>query len=309
MNIAEKYINNNINGWGGEKLAAKAWNMLKSSDSFKPLPKRYGSSEKRKVFLHLLVRQLLKRDVENIAQQIGDCVSWGARNAIEYLECAEILLGGDLEKYRPIYAPYLYGTGRVFVGKNQLGRGDGSLGSWQAEAVIKYGALASDEYGCPAYSGKVASDWGYNPGPPDKYVNIARLNPVKSASIVKNWDELVTAISNGYPCTIASDQGFSMAPDSEGFHRPQGKWMHQMCVCGIDQIYKYEYGLIRNSWGNVHGQLYDFNTNEKLPVGYLRVKRATIERMIQQGDTFAYSNFQGFPEQYPAIEKSLFKMI
>jgi hypothetical protein len=305
MNIIAGFYQSGFKGWLGKAKAEKEWEILKDSPSFVNFEiKNFQGS--RRIMLHDVVRKVLGRDIENVAQQVGDCVSWGARNAVEYLMCSEILMLGDREKYRPVFAPYLYGTGRVQVGGGQL-RGDGSLGSWMAEAIVKYGVLASDEEGVPQYSGSIARQWGAPPGPPNKFLEIGKKHPVKSAARIKSWDELVTALCNGYPCTVASNQGFEMEPRSDGFHAPSGQWAHQMAIVGVDAEVTDEYGLIRNSWGDVHGHLKDFNTGEDIPVGCLRVRRKTIEKMITSGEVFAFSSFEGFPEQ--DLPRAMFKFI
>jgi len=225
--------------------------------------------------------------------------------------CCERLLKGDNEKFRPVFPPYLYGTGRIYVGGGQLGNEDGSLGSWMADAIVKYGVLCSDEPGVPVYSGSVASSWGGTRGRPtlDKWKPIAEVHPVKSAAKIDNWDELVTAICNGYPCTVASMQGFNMEASSDGFHRANGQWAHQMTWIGVDDEVSDPYAILLNNWGDVHGRLKDFKTGENLPEGVLRVRKSTVQSMINAGETFAYSNFDGFPDQQEKLEKALFKLI
>ena len=233
------------------------------------------------------------------------CVSWGGRNACEYLACCDILMRGDHESYHPVFPPYYYGTSRVQIGGGRLST-DGSLGSWLAAAVMKYGTLFSDEHGVPNYGESVARNWGKN-GPPDQFMQVGKKYLVKSAAQIKNWEELVEAICNGYPCTVASDQGFEMTPDANGFHNPKGTWQHQMCITGIDDEWNDPYALIRNSWGDVHGKMVNFHDkNEVLPAGYLRVRKKTIERMINQKEVFAWSQFDGF--QMQDINKGLFKI-
>jgi hypothetical protein len=297
------FYQSGMKGWLGTVAAKKAWAVLKDSPSFVKFNLSTGS---KRMMLFDVVRKVLGQDTENYAQQIGDCVSFGAKNAIEYLMCTEVLMLGDREKFKPIFPPYLYGTGRVFVGGGQI-NGDGSLGSWMAEAVIKYGAIPSDTEGCPAYSGSIARQWGAPPGPAQKFVDVGKLHPVKSAALISNWNELVEAICNGYPCTVASNQGFNMEASRDGFHAPSGSWGHQMCIIGVDDEASDPYAIVLNNWGDVHGRLKDFNTNEDLPIGVLRVRKRTIERMIDAGETFAFSNFEGFPEQ--PIAKELFKLI
>lgn len=309
MNIAEKYNSGIVSGWGGEQLAKSEWDMLKGSDSFVKFQLANFNADKKKTMLYHFTRKLLGADTPNYAQIRGSCVSFGAKNAIEYDACVEIVLNGEAEKFRPIFAPYLYGTGRVFIGKGRLNGSDGSLGSWMADAVVKYGVLASDEQDVPAYSGAIEKKWGDSPGPPKKFVDIASSHPILSAAKINNWNELAAAIHSGFACTVASNQGFAMQPDSAGFHRASGNWAHQMCIIGIDELYPQEYCIILNSWGDVMGQLYDFETKEKLPVGCIRAKRSVVESMISSGgETFAYSNFKGFEDRSVKLEKALFKM-
>ena len=187
-------------------------------------------SGSQKMMLHDIVRKVLGKDTENYPQQIGDCVSFGNKNAVEYLQCVEILLKGENEKFRNIFPPYVYGTSRALIGKGQIGDNeDGSLGSWAAEAVLKYGILASDEQNVPQYAGQIAKQWGSHQGPPNQFLEIGKTHPVKSAAQIRSWDDLVQSICNGYPCPVSSNQGFSMKPNSQGFHEAEGQWGHCMC--------------------------------------------------------------------------------
>lgn len=236
-----------------------------------------------------------------------NCVSFGAKNAVEYLMATEKLMKGDNEKFESIFPPYLYGIGRVLIGRGQLNGDDGSLGSWMADAVIKYGVLRSNFDGVPKYAGSVAKKWGDTPGPDKKFIEEGSKHPVKSAAKIKSWDQLVEAIVNGYPCTTASDVGYTMTAANDGFHRQTDNWGHQMCFIGVDDRATDPYAIIVNSWGDAHGQLKDFDTGENLPIGVLRVRKKDAEKHIRAGETFAYSNFDGFPEQL--IDKKLFMLI
>jgi hypothetical protein len=319
--IAHAYESGNVNGWPGEDVAREAFNLLqqpkdanKASEWFDllggPQPKfvklNLPIQANGKMMLYQFARKLLGADTKNYPQQIGDCVSFGAKNACEHLLCVQNVLGVSPNKFRPVFPPYLYGCGRVFVG-HQNNYEDGSVGSWQASAVQKYGVLASDEEGVPAYAGKVAKNWGGGQGPPQNFVTLAKTHLVKSAAQINSWNDLVAAITNGYPCTVASNQGFAMQPDGNGFHAAKGSWAHQMCIIGVDNTYKTPYAIILNSWGDVHGKLKDFETQEDLPVGTLRVRSDTIERMLRQQDTFAFSQMDWFQEQ--KLPEDLFKLL
>lgn len=234
------------------------------------------------------------------------CVSFGAKNACEYLVCVQSVLGVAPTQFRPVFPPYLYGCGRVFIGNRQIGREDGSVGAWQAQAVQQYGVLGADESNVPKYSGSLARKWGYD-GPPREFVDLAKVHLVKSAAQINSWQGMVAAVTNGYPCTIASNQGFTMEPGPDGFHQARGNWGHQMSVIGVDNKHRSPYGLILNSWGDVHGHLKDFETGEDLPIGVIRAHAEVIEGMIRQGDTFAYSHMDWFQEQ--KLSEALFKLI
>lgn len=308
-NIAREYSKGNIVGWGGPELARDAFKVV--GHNFHTFSNSFVKNARGgKMFLYQVVRKVLGEDTPNYPQQIGDCVSFGAKNATEYLTCCEMLMKGERQKYRAVFPPYYYGTGRVYVGNGQLGNEDGSLGSWMASAVMKYGTLFSDENDVPKYAGNIAKAWGGPSGRShlDKWKPTASNYLVKSAAQIRGWDDLVAAIVNGYPCTVASNQGFSMEPDGRGFHRPQGNWGHQMCFIGVDDEYSEPYALIVNSWGDVHGNLKNFHeSGEELPVGVLRCPKATAVKMIQAGETFAFSQFDGFPEQ--DLNEALFKVV
>jgi hypothetical protein len=104
-------------------------------------------------------------------------------------------------------------------------------------------------------------------------------------------------------------QGFEMEASSDGFHRPRGEWAHQMSFIGVDDDYRDPYAIILNNWGDAHGRLKDFETGENLPIGVLRVRRSVVESMINAGETFAFSNFEGFEDQNAKLNKELFKLI
>jgi len=236
------------------------------------------------------------------------CVSFGARHATMLLSLADILLRGDREKFRSVFSPYYYGTGRIYVG-GWGGYQDGSVGSWMAKAVMLYGTLFSDEPGVPKYSGQVAKSFGAAArNGIDKFKATGIKYPVKSASLIKTWDDLAGSVVNGYPVPTASNLGYSMEPGRDGFHQQITKWNHQMCFIGIDETYGEDhYALLLNSWDDVQGRLKDFQTGEDLPLGILRVRRKDVEKHLAQNECFAYSQFDGFPEQ--PIERSLFKFL
>jgi hypothetical protein len=307
MNMIEQYLDGSLKGWPGQEQAEAEYAQIKSTANFlenvaMSLPAgapRYSSN-------YLTYRKLFNKDLVNIAQEVGDCVSWGARNASAITGASDILMRGERETWKDPFPPFYYGTGRVLIGGGRLGTSDGSLGSWMASAVMKYGTVYFGDEGVPKYSGELARQYGYY-GPPNELLTVGKAFLIKSAVRVKTWDELVTFLVSGYGVTIASDRGFEMEPDRDGFHRPKGVWQHQMCFADIDDEWTRPYVITRNSWANVHGQLKDFRTNEPLPVGCLRVDRKVVEYMLSSGEAYAYTQYEQPKAQ--DIREALFKVV
>jgi hypothetical protein len=304
------YQSGTISGWAGAKdpsLVASTFAALTRAGAICPTRTQGGRSRQapNAFSLHRYVRKLLGRDIAGNIQQIGDCVSWGMKHAIEYLQVMDRLVRNRPVAFRYAFSPYLYGIGRVYIGGGRLGNEDGSLGLWQAEGVKRYGVLFADEPGVPAYSGAVAKAWGDpNPAPDlDKWKSKGQERLVKAYSLVRNTQEMRDYLADGYGATVASNVGYEMLPRSDGYHYEKEPWAHQMYVYG----YGPDYFLILNQWGDVHGRLKDFDTGEDLPVGTLRIKDRSMQKMIDAGETIVYSQFDYFPEQ--DLDKALFDLI
>lgn len=283
-------------GWAGPEALADA----KEAGAFADLPEfrivgAQGDNSEKDVRLWEFTKAVNGGEhLPNYPQQIGDCVSFGAKNAIEYLQCVQIARGPPAE-FHPVYPPYLYGTGRVQIGKGRL-RGDGSLGIWQAKAVQQYGVLAADHPDCPKYSGSVARDWGRS-GPPDWALTEGRQWLVKTIANVTTAEEVRDAICNGYPVTVAGVCGWRSTVERDGRLVAQGnaRWNHQMCIVGYDgdEPSGENYYFCLNSWGvAAHDMPIDGS-----PPGGVWLTEDQLERLVRQGDSFAYSDFDGFPAQ------------
>ncbi|MEM9704119.1 MAG: hypothetical protein AAF907_16895, partial [Planctomycetota bacterium] len=296
-------------GWAGETEAERAYEALQNSrfalESFPTAALSASASPAASdggVRLWDLVRRVRGSDTPNVAQQTGDCVSFGAKNAVEYLQCTEIA-AGDAEDFKEVFPPFLYATGRVLAGNGRLRGRAGSLGSWQAAALKEHGVLRTDTPGVPRYSGAVADAWG--DGRPVRangesvsfrdFLTIADDHPVGAAARVRTWDETVAAVANGSPVTVASNAGFTMKTGRSGYHERRGRWPHQMCVTGICDDPAKPWAALLNSWGDAHGRLTDWTTGESWPDGTLRIRREALEGMLRSGEAYALAAFAGFP--------------
>ena len=324
-NIAQYYERGDINGWAGRgkpEMVRSQFNLLEAEGNFVKF-NGYGAAPRgqRKMFLHRANRKVLGKDIPNVPQEEGDCVAEGAAHATETLTNTQTIGEAAVSQnaqevynnarliWRPVFVPFYYGTGRLYIGNGQMGRGAGSYGSWQA-AAMKYGTLFADEEGCPPYSGYCSSEWGYRRQYIDKWQPKAKCFVVRTTTKVSTWDALCDLNCAGYPVTTASDIGYSMEPGRDGFHVQNTSWGHQMMIFGVDETYREQYALMMNSWGDVHGRLRDFeDSNEELPVGVLRVKRRDIEKHLTTGENYAFSNFNGFPDNSVALSRELFTLL
>lgn len=289
----------NLCGWAGEEAARDAFTELKGK--FVPFviwdtrnEAEAVSQDKRSVLWDASLK-VLGQHIPNFPQQIGDCVSFGAANAVMYLQCVQALK--DPIKYRPVFQPFLYGTSRVLVGKGRLGcNSDGSVGSWAAAAVQDFGILFADESGVPSYSGSIAKQWGCKKSAFEKFLPIAKEFPVQSVAQVTTWQQVRDALINGYPVTVASNQGFTMRGtirDGKLWLTPRGNWAHQMAIIGYDPSPEPCFCIL-NSWGpTAHGAPAGND-----PPGSFWTTAKTVDRMVKQGDSFTFSALKGFPAQW-----------
>ena len=286
----------NFPGWAGEEEAKREWDKIGSHFAEFQIVGQEIPKAGDTVRLWDFTREVLGEDTENYAQKTGSCVAFGAKNAIEYLSCVEIAKNNESELFRPQFTPYMYYTSRVLVGKNRL-TGAGSLGSWMAKAVEEYGTVSRDIEELPEYSGKLEDQWGFGRGDCKKWVDEGDDHLIRTTARISNWSQLVEAICNGYPVTMASNLGFNMKPSGDGFHKRRGSWAHQMCLTGVCDGAKPWAGIL-NSWGpTTHGTVTDFETGEDWPAGMLRVRPEDLEPAFKSGELFAFSQFDGFPEQ------------
>jgi len=90
-------------------------------------------------FLYKAWHDVLGKDPDYPAQQIGDCGSFGYGHANDLIQCIEIALGESAD-YHETDTEFIYATSREVAGI--LGAGDGS-----------YGAGRPSVQGCPVQFG------------------------------------------------------------------------------------------------------------------------------------------------------------
>lgn len=195
---------------------------------------------------------------------VENCVSWGAELAATMLMAIDALAGiGDWIEEAATEA--IYGGCRVeALGKTRGGRNDGAFGYAAAKWLKGWGVVLRRNYAeqtgnrdhdLTKYDARKAKEWGdYGCGgsrDQGKLDEVARLHPVKEIAQVKQVEEAIGCLYNGYPFTIASMAGFGdMRRDAEGLCRWVNQWAHQMMVAALRWRKGKPQFRVFQSWGD-----------------------------------------------------------
>lgn len=247
-----------------------------------------------------------------VRQITGSCVGAGGGNALFSLACADVVKRRDPE--RAVVPLWLlpYGISRMLGGLG--GRGEGSFGSAFARAVREYGHIPADGEGLPRFEDSDGYTWGrdaeleWSNGKQiaGKWLDAARPHLVKTTALCRSPDDVREALRSYYAVTCASNWGGQMRPpvtDGVLLNRRATTWMHQMSVQGwTDHPRLGELFYILNQWGKeTHGWC-----PTGAPAGGFWVSRKDMADIVSQGETFAFSQFDGFPAPVAPIDFSAF---
>jgi hypothetical protein len=224
---------------------------------------------------------------------VGSCVSFGTSHALMLTQAGEII-AGDPEETRIPCMEAIYGGSRVEIGGGKIS-GDGSIGAWAAEWVRRWGVIAQGIYGSydlTRYDQARCRDWGKK-GVPTEIEDIAKRHPIGNCTLITSFSDAVSALGQGYGIQVASNRGFSLKRDPEGYAAPSGKWNHSMSFIGYRKTGKRPGLFIVNSWG------FSSTTGPKshpdAPASGWWVDAEVADGMLKQRDSFAFSRFTGFP--------------
>lgn len=254
-------------------------------------PRLEGSGQGKTTLLYKAFKVINKGVyIDYPAQTIGDCVSHGFGHGVDLLEAVQIALGRQAESFHQTATEAIYGLARVDIGGQRGSFSDGAVGAWAAKAVSTIGTVDRDVVG--PYDGNRAKDWGAR-GIPASVKAQAGRHKVKSVSLVSTYEELEDALANGYPVPVCSDQGFTLQRDEDGFCEPKGHWGHCMLIVGVRADDR-PGACIFQSWG------------PEMPAGPLALDqpsnsfwadRDTVAAMLSMQDSWALSQFEGYPGQ------------
>jgi hypothetical protein len=280
-------------------------------------------NDKKDVLLYEFVRKVIGQDAPKGPQKIGDCVSWGWGNLVNYIACLQIfkalkaqnlvtlpdpvLVGQDqynaanetrqaiIAEYQEAATEVIYALSRVEIGGQRGSYSDGSVGAWAAKAVSTMGTLSRkylDSKGLGGeYNPNRAKDWGAK-GLPDNLEPDAAKHLVKTVSLVTSFDQAAGLIQNGYPVAICSNRGFTMERDAQGFCSPSGVWNHCMLLVGVR--FDRPGCCISQSWG-ANTPTGPLGMNQ--PDNTFWADASVIEYILRQQDSFTGSEFLDYPNQ------------
>lgn len=225
-------------------------------------------------------------------QTIGDCVSHGHSEGVDYLQCIQIALRNAPNDFKPgetnAYSEAIYGMMRKRAGS--LSNQDGASGIWAVNSLCKDGAPLRKGR---AYNGQNAKLWGARGTPTDIATEgasqlLAQFIQVRQASDSRDL------LWNGYPITVCSNQGFSMQRDSQGICRAQGNWGHCMLCIGMVLVSGTAHYCILQSWGQ---NTPSGPTVENMPDNSFLIEESVWQRMLNAQDSYALVSIPGVPAQ------------
>lgn len=233
-------------------------------------------------------------------QSVGNCVPYGSVLANIDRMCIELLVFGEAESFFAPFIPYSYGAGRVYIG-GDTSTSDGSLGSWQIAADMKYGLLPCDIANVPIRhtndiqgSADTNHKWMRTRSVLDQFQPYAKPLTVGEGASIESFDELKIAVCDKKePVTIASDWGFvSTGLDSKYgivVHKPGGSWSHQMHVRAVFAIKGQWFVYIGNQWG--------FDAHPKVAEGFALggfvITAETFDRWVKEAECFVRGALNG----------------
>src|SRR5581483_3566002 len=189
-----------------------------------------GSGEGKDVFFFEAEMRALKTTTPMKAWdqgQLGSCVAHGSGRAAQDLLLIQIALGNAEEwEGDEICRESIYAGSRIQVGHSP--GGEGSVGSWAAEWLNKWGIVWYGNNGVPGYYDvNRCRQWG-DQGVPDNYQTIAKQHPIKTMTQVTSANDARDALANGYPISICGTVSRSMTRQPGGWcpsdHR--NAWPH-----------------------------------------------------------------------------------
>lgn len=270
-----------------------------------------GSAAGQLVLPAAFVEKLLPGCWPGAAQQRGDCVSHGTKNAALVTMCCDIVAAKPDEV-----------SGRV-EGLPEIAPEGVTQGALSTEAIYWYRGYSGDGWSCDTaarvactkaalwprrsypdldvdltrYSGSLAGKYGRS-APPSEFTTEGQKHLIRTSTRVSGFDQIRDFLANGYGISSCGGEGWSSSRDENGFSRRSGSWSHAMAYIGADDrdVIKQKYGepliLILNSWGRWNkGGRRILGTTADIPEGSFWA----LASACRNRSGFAFSGATGWP--------------
>lgn len=239
-------------------------------------------------------------------QLTGSCVGAGGGNALFSIAAVEVIRLKEPEKIIVPFWLLPYGRSRYYLGDS--GQGEGSTGSTFAKAAHDDGVIPADAPGLPSFTHDDGLIWGeraemsWSDGDAQQTMDRlpeSRKHLVQTTAQCRDADAVREALCNYYPVTCASnyahDGGKVQGNPPVLVGRHSGSWSHQMSMHGwwkhpeLGELF-----YLMNQWGlDAHG-----TDPSGAPRGGVWITKADVDWICRdEGEVFAFSQFQGFPAQ------------
>lgn len=253
-----------------------------------------GDGERDTRLLYRDYREVYGYDFVPGNQEGPLCVGYSTAGAVDILGAVEVKAGyRDLPPPGRANAAWIYASSRELGGLSQ--RTNGSFVRLATRSLNEVGFLYNENFFLLGYdltTNNYDQEWRH--GIPAELVPMA-TNYVAGYFQLYTYEDVRDAISAGMPVIIGSSVGFGrtsgvIVRDQDGFlnepmFRFRGKyWLHAMFFCGVCDTGRPGV-LCQNSWGS------NWVTGPKRfgdePEGSFWIDKATVNKMVRQGDCFA----------------------
>ena len=241
-------------------------------------------------------------------QTRGTCTSKGNGRAAQDTMLLDVAIKKDGGSWpgEQVASEPIYALSRVEIGGGQIS-GDGSIGAWCAQALMKFGVMFRKVYtvggntvDLTQENDDIAAKWGSpRSGLPDWMEPIAKEHPIQDVALVNDLDRALDVLSTWRTIAVCWNQGFAMLRSSDGSCTPTGRWDHCMEARGVIVLKNGEPKVpIQNSWADYLGGEFQVETLNDgvvtLPEGCFLASTDVFGRMLRQGDSFAFDKAKGF---------------
>jgi hypothetical protein len=258
-------------------------------------PRAYGRWDgKTSVSNWLATEKVLGSFLGAQAQKIGSCGGAATSGGLNVQQCVQIAAGKQQGGYKPVSRAWCYVGARIKTGTR--GRGEGVIPPSPLEWVKEKGTVHLEEITGEDYGhDELAKKWDRSGLPQDLYA-VAADNIIEAMAPVYSFQEAADVIFGGGVVMVASDAGFSMTRDRDGFCARKGRWMHYMYFGAVVVSDSGRRGLgCGQSWGKntPSGPLL-----KGCPDYVFGVSEDDVNYMLKQRDSTGVASFKGWGESY-----------